>query len=520
MDRARLLEGARARSRAFDLIVIGGGATGAGIALDAACRGLDVVLLERGDFGAGTSSRSTKIIHGGVRYLPQGHFPLIREALRERAVLMRNAPHLVRRLPFVIPAESHFERGLYFAGLKLYDMLAGAARIERSVYLDRDEAIAAAPCLANSRILGGIRYVDAQFDDARLIICIVRTAARFGATPLNYCEVTGLDKGVDGHIRGVGVIDRESNETFELAGRIVINATGPYTDGVLRMDHADSPPGIISSQGAHLVVAAKFLPGNNALLMPRTPDKRIMFAIPWHGHVLLGTTDTALAAPMADPLPERQEVDLILEVSRRYLDQAPGRADVLSCFAGIRPLARAPGDSVTSKVSREHRINASKSGLVTISGGKWTTYRHMAEQCVDFALETAGLNAPRSRTRELPLHGAGVQVEGGLAQHGTDAPLIAALAAERPELGQPLSSALPYIGAECIWAVRHEMACTVEDVLARRMRALFLDTVAARAMVPAVAELMREELKRDQTWAANQVEACGSAIRKFESCGA
>jgi glycerol-3-phosphate dehydrogenase len=516
MDRERLLDSIRESTRSFDVIVIGGGATGAGIALDAASRGLSVVLLERSDFGAGTSSRSTKIIHGGVRYLAQAHFGLIRESLRERALLLRNAPHVVRPLGFVIPADNHLEQAKYFAGLKLYDWLAGSARIEKSTWLDQTAVLGAAPGLAKRGIRGGIKYMDAQCDDTRLLISIVKTAAQLGASVLNYSEVTGIDKASNGRIRGVAFVDRESARTFEIAGRVVINATGPYSDAVLRMDYPGSAPGIIPSQGAHLVVAAKFLPGNNALLMPRTPDNRIMFAIPWHGHALLGTTDTALSETTIDPVPEEQEVEMILEVSRRYLAQAPARADVLSCFAGIRPLAREPGNSVSSKISREHQINASRSGLVTISGGKWTTYRHMAEQCVDFAIQTAGLAAPDSRTRNLALHGATTQTQTRLEHYGTDAAAIMALAEDQPKLARQLHPMLPYIAAECIWAVRSEMARTVEDVLARRMRALFLNAEAAHAMVPAVAALMKTELKRNRAWEKSQIKDCEEAVLKYQ----
>ena len=520
MERDNFLDRVGERTQPFDVIVIGGGATGAGIALDAASRGLDVILLERSDFANETSSRSTKIIHGGVRYMAQARFGLVREALQERALLLRNAPHLVRPLPFIVPAENYLEQVKYLCGLKLYDLLAGTACLEQSTWLPRAQVIVAAPCLEHSRVRGGIRYVDAQFDDARLVISIIRTAAGLGATVLNYCEVTSLDKASNGRIRGVGFVDRETQKTYEIAGHTVINATGPYSNAVMQLDCAGSPPRITPSQGAHLVVATKFLPGNNALLMPHTPDKRIMFAIPWYGHVLLGTTDIPLDEATYGPVPQEQEIDMILEVSRRYLARAPGRADILSCFAGIRPLALTPGNSVTAKVSREHHIDASRSGLITISGGKWTTYRRMAEECVDFAVARTGLPVSASRTRDLPLHGATAHTQIELPQYGTDATPIKSMIRDHPQLGDRIHPALPYIGAECIWAVRHEMARTVEDVLARRLRALFLNAEAARAMVPSVAALVRTELKRDDSWERQQIDSCEQVALKYRLAGA
>ena len=374
----------------WDVVVIGGGATGLGVAVDAADRGYRTVLLEQDDFAKGTSSRSTKLVHGGVRYLQQGNVSLVLEALRERGLLIRNAPHLVRNLGFVVPNYDWWEGPFYGIGLKVYDMLAGKLGLGPSRWLDRDETLEQLPTLEREGLRGGVIYHDAQFDDARLAIALAHTAARAGATLVNYARVTALVKAND-LVAGVRVHDLETEREYEVRARVVVNATGVFTDDVLRMDAADTPPIIEPSQGIHLVLDRRYHPASNAIMVPRTDDGRVLFAVPWHGRVIVGTTDTEVERAELEPRPREDEVDFLLEHIARYLEHDPTRADVLSVFAGLRPLVR-PGDARdTASISRDHTLITSKSGLVTITGGKWTTYRKMAQDTVDQAIIVGGL---------------------------------------------------------------------------------------------------------------------------------
>lgn len=507
MNRDSTLDAVSSRRRPYDIIVIGGGATGAGIALDAASRKLDVLLLEAQDFGSGTSSRSTKIIHGGVRYLAQGRIGLVREALRERAFLLRNAAHLVRPLAFVVPVANTWEQLKYFSGLHAYDVLAGADRMRACSWLGRPQLAREVGGIDTAGLRGAMRYFDAQFDDARLLINILDTAVTFGASVLNYAEVVELGKDPAGQLRAVTFRDTETQLTHEVAARIVINATGAASDSVLSLDDSTHEPMIMPSQGAHIVVAAEFLPGDNALLLPRTPDGRIMFAIPWLGHVVIGTTDTALPGNATEPKPLPQEIDMILDVAGRYLTRAPTRADVLATFAGVRPLVRSNAAATTAQASREHRIEVMPSGLITITGGKWTTYRLMAEQCVDIAASRARWPVAACTTASLRLRAC---PKGAAAGHGNaygrDADDVAALSPPGNDGGADrLHDALPYRLGECLWAIRHEMARRIDDVLARRTRALFLNADAAVAMAPRVAALLRSELKLDDALVKQQL---------------
>lgn len=495
-----------ARTAPFEIVVIGGGATGAGIALDAVSRGFSVLLLERADFGSGTSSRSSKLIHGGIRYLAQGRFGLVRQALRERAILRRNAPHLVRPMPFVIPVTNLLDLARFSAGVKLYDLLAGADGLGCSRLLTRSELAEELPNLALSRVARGVEYVDARFDDTQLLLAILRTAVSHGALVANYCPVTALVKAANGKTEGVRFTDAETGIEHAVGARIVINATGVWTDTIQRFDDEALSASITWSQGAHIVVDRSFLPGQSALVIPHTPDGRIMFAIPWYGHVLLGTTDTALTRLPDAPEALPEEIDQILALAKPYLTRAPTRADLRAVFAGVRPLLRSRPGIPTAGLSREHRIAIGRSGLVSVIGGKWTTYRRMASDALDAALLAHDLPRRSCRTERIRLIGAHDSAAAApFAEYGAEAAQLHELIARDPELGIPLHPALPYVGAECIFAVRHEMARRVEDVLARRLRASFLDQVAARAAAPRVAALMANELGKSPSWQSSEL---------------
>ena len=508
MNRAEMLSRITGNKDPWDLVVIGGGATGLGIAVDAASRGHRVGLLEQADFGKGTSSRSTKLVHGGVRYLRQGNLPLVMGSLRERGILRRNAPHLVTESRFIVPAYDWWEAPFYGLGLKLYGALAGRYGFGPSRLLSREQTVALLPTIKTAGLRGGAQYSDGQFDDARLLISLARTAATHGATLVNYLKVTRLLKRAGGSISGVVALDGERGGELEIRARVVINATGPFTDSVLRLDNPDTPPMISPSQGIHIVLDKAFLPTDSALMVPRTRDGRIVFAIPWHDHALIGTTDTPVEEVRLEPTPSSAEVDFLLETVADYLQTPPTRQDVVSMFAGIRPLVRGRAEGATAKLSRDHSIGVSASGLVTVCGGKWTTYRQMAADAVDRAAALAGLDARPCRTRELPIHGHEPDAarRGALAVYGTDAPAIQALMESDPLLREPLHPALPYTQAEVVWASRMEMARTVDDVLARRTRALVLNARAARSAAPRVAALLARELGRDAAWQANQLK--------------
>ena len=509
MNRAEMVSRLSGRTEPWDMVVIGGGATGVGVAVDAASRGHDVVLLEQSDFGKGTSSRSTKLVHGGVRYLQQGNIALVMEALKERGILRRNAPHLVHDLRFIVPNYDWWEAPFYGIGLKVYDMLAGRYGFGQSRVLSKEQTIELLPTIRTDGLRGGVQYFDGQFDDARLLINLVTTAAREGATLVNYMTVSGLLKDHDGFTNGVVARDGETGDVLEVPASVVINATGPFTDAMLRIDDPQAPAMIAPSQGVHIVLGRSFLPGDSAIMVPHTTDGRVMFAIPWHDRALIGTTDTPIerSSLELEPVPRPEEIDFILETAGDYLAARPARSDILSVFAGIRPLVRGGDGSTTASLSREHVIHVSSSGLVTICGGKWTTYRHMAEECVDHAATVARLDDRPCVTRDLPIHGAHLDAGsfGELAVYGSDAPAIEDLSRADPSLGERLHEALPIRGAEVVWAARMEMARTVDDVLARRTRSLLLDARAAVATAPAVARLMAAEIGRDGSWQTEQV---------------
>jgi glycerol-3-phosphate dehydrogenase len=504
----------------WDVLVIGGGATGLGAAVEAASRGYRTLLLEGSDFAKGTSSRSTKLVHGGVRYLQQGNVALVLEALRERGRLLHNAPHLVRNLSFVVPVYDWWEGPFYGAGLKLYDMLAGRLGFGPSRRLGRDETLAHIPTLEPQGLRGGVSYQDGQFDDARLAVALAQTLADHGGTAINYMPVTGLIKD-GGLVRGVLARDAEAGSEHEIRAKAVINATGVFADGLRQTDDPASPPLVVPSQGVHLVLDRSFQPGESAILVPHTDDGRVLFAVPWHGRVVVGTTDTPVAEPSLEPRPLPQEIEFLLTHAARYLTRDPAPSDVLSCFAGLRPLVRAHGSPAAGKdtaaLSRDHTLVISPSGLLTVTGGKWTTYRRMGEDAIDHAALLAGLPEKPSVTAGLHLHGwtahGGPPSEGNA--YGADAPALDWLAGERPGWGGLLHPRLPYRICDAVWAVRQEMARTVEDVLARRTRALLLDARASAEAAPAVARLLAAELGRDVAWEADQVAAYGELARGY-----
>jgi len=524
------LAGELAARRPWDVLVIGGGATGLGAAVDAAARGYRTALLEGYDFAKGTSSRSTKLAHGGVRYLRQGDLSLVIEALRERGLLLRNAPHLVRHLRFVVPSYEWWEGPFYGAGLKVYDLLAGRLGLGPSRPLSRAETLALLPTVEPAGLRGGVVYHDAQFDDARLAVALARTLDDLGGVPVNALRVVGLLKapgphGPHGLIAGVTARDEESGETFPVPARAVINATGVFADEVRRLDEPGVEPLLAPSQGVHLVLDRRFLPGDSAILVPHTDDGRVLFAVPWLGRVVVGTTDTPVAAAALEPRPLPQEIEFLLGHAGRYLTGHPRASDVLSCFAGLRPLIApaggawagggaggggAAGGGGTAALRRDHLVQVAASGLVTVTGGKWTTYRRMGEDAVDAAATVAGLPDRPSVTATLRLHGG---LPGG--GDALDDPELAALVAERPEWGERLHPRLPYRAADVVRAARHEMARSVEDALARRTRALLLDARASAEAAPRAAALLAAELGRDEAWQRRQVAAYRELARGY-----
>jgi glycerol-3-phosphate dehydrogenase len=470
----------------WDFLVIGGGATGAGIALDAASRGYSVLLLERSDFGKGTSSRSTKLIHGGVRYLEQGNLRLVMEALHERGLLLENAPHLVHNLGFVVPSYDWWESPFYGTGLKLYNLLAGRYGFGASRILSRTETLELLPTIRTEGLRGGVIYFDGQFDDARLLIELLATACEHGAALLNYAEVTAVSRD------RAAFRDVETGACHEVRARVVINATGPFSDGIRQMADPAAEPIIAPSQGVHLVFDASFLPAGHAIMVPHTSDGRVLFAIPWHGHTVVGTTDTPVESASPEPVAFEREIDFILSTAALYLEKKPCRDDILSIFAGIRPLVRS-GAARGSVLPRDHTVRIEESGIVTVAGGKWTTYRRMAEDAVTRAAAAAGLSERQCRTRQLPIRGP----------------------APSPEASPRLHPSLPYTESDVVHGARCQMARTVEDVLARRTRALFLNARAAIEMAPRAADLLARELSQDASWKARQVESFRAIAKNY-----
>lgn len=493
----------------WDIIIIGGGATGLGTALDAASRGLKTLLVEQADFAKGTSSRSTKLVHGGVRYLAQGDIALVKHALKERGLMQKNAAHLVHKEEFLIPCYDWFSVAKYLIGLKLYDWLAGRFSFGTSKFFSKKETLHLMPGIKEQGLKGSIRYFDGRFDDARLAINIAQTAKENGAILVNYMKVTSLLKNGE-KITGITATDAITNETFHLYGKVVINATGVFVDEILQMSNAEAKKTVRPSQGVHIVLKKEFLNSDSALMIPKTSDGRVLFAVQWHNHLLVGTTDTPLDEHSLEPRALKEETDFILNTAASYFKTKPTESDILSVFSGLRPLA-APTDgntNSTKEISRDHKLMVSAKGLITITGGKWTTYRRMAEETVNLAIKEAGLPQKACQTSQLAIHGCNESTDNNyLNIYGTDRANIEALIEQRPELAQKLHPNFPYTFAEVVWSVKNEMAETVEDMLSRRLRVLIIDAKAAIEMSTTVAVIMANEIGADKQWEDEQVKS-------------
>ncbi len=508
MNRKELLNTVREFNDFWDVLIIGGGATGLGCAVDAASRGYKTLLLDMHDFAKGTSSRSTKLVHGGVRYLQQGDVSLVIEALHERGLLIQNAPHLVSHQSFIVPSYEWWNGPFYGVGMKVYDALAGKLGIKKSQTLSKEETLEKIPTLEPEGLRGGVMYYDGQFDDSRLAINLAQTIVDEGGTPINYMKVTDLIKNGAGLIEGVKALDMVKGESFTINARVVINATGIFTDSIMKMDNVNHKQMIQCAQGIHLVLDKEFLPGDAAIMVPHTDDGRVLFAVPWHDKVIVGTTDTAIEKPTLEPIALEEEIEFILRHAKQYLTKDPTRADVKSVFAGLRPLVKPQDSKSTSEISRSHHLEVSEAGLVTIAGGKWTTYRKMAEDTIDRAMLVAGLEQKNCVTKELRIHGwlKSVDRNHPLHMYGSDKVGLEKLLQENPEWNEQIHPNLPYLKGEVIWAVRNELAITIEDVLSRRTRALLLDAKASVEMAPIVGELLAQEFGEDEQWVQQEVK--------------
>ena len=515
MDRNKMLR-TLDETTSWDFIIIGGGATGLGSAIEASSRGYKTLLLEQSDFAKGTSSRSTKLVHGGVRYLQQGNLSLVLEALKERGILRRNAPHLVHDLPFIVPNYDWWEGPFYGIGLKLYDTLAGKEGFGSSTILSREETIQHIPTIEQEGLRGGVKYYDGQFDDARLAINMAETAYEQGATLLNYMKITDLIKENE-MICGVKAKDYESNKSYSLKSKVVINATGVFTDSIRTMDDPNCKNIIVSGQGIHIVLDKSFLPGDSAIMVPHTDDGRVLFAIPWHDYVLVGTTDTEVDKFLLEPIPIEEEILFLLSHASKYLTKDPTRKDILSVFAGLRPLVKTGEVENTAAISRDHTLNVSRSGLVTITGGKWTTYRKMAEDTIDQAALLAGLETEKSVTKELRIHGYHSHADefGDLEIYGSDAISILELLREDESYAVQLHPKFPTLIGEIVWAVRNEMARTVDDFLSRRTRMLIKNAKISLETAPKVAEVMAIELGKDKDWINDQINEFNQIAKNY-----
>ena len=511
MNRDQMLQKLKKEeNKIWDVLVIGGGATGLGTALDATTRGYKTLLLEQSDFAKGTSSRSTKLVHGGVRYLAQGDVSLVLEALHERGLMRQNAPHLVKNQKFIIPNYSWWSGPFYTLGMKVYDMMSGKLGLGSSERISKEETLEAIPNLDEKDLIGGVIYYDGQFDDSRLAINLCQTIIENDGVALNYFKVSGLLKDKDGLVCGVEAIDMETSEEFDIKSKSVINATGVFADDILKMNDPKTKKMITPSQGVHIILDKSFLQSKSAIMIPKTSDGRVLFAVPWHNKVVVGTTDTPVNNASLEPKALEEEIDFILNTAGQYLKKDPTRKDVLSIFAGLRPLAapKEGNDAKTKEISRSHKLIVSLSGLVTITGGKWTTYRKMAEDTIDKASMVAGLEEKKCVTHHMPIHGyvKKANYDDHMYIYGSDRMKLLELIEKEPKLGKTLHKDLPFLKAEVLWAVRHEMARTVEDVLARRVRALFLDARASIAMAEDVAKIIAKELNYNRRWIRNQVK--------------
>ena len=494
----------KSNGAAWDICIIGGGATGLGTAVDAASRGYKTILFEQHDFSKGTSSRSTKLVHGGVRYLQQGNIKLVMEALRERGILKKNAAHLVKDQSFIVPNYKWWEGPYYGIGLKVYDWMSGSLGLGPSELLSREEVLAHAPTLDAEDLRGGVLYHDGQFDDARLAINLAQTAAEQGAVVLNYFRVTGFIK-EGALIKAVTVRNELDEQEYTVHCKCVVNATGVFSDQLQQLDDPAKEATITPSQGIHIVLHKDFLPGDAAIMVPHTDDGRVLFAVPWHNRIIVGTTDTPVQNISTEPVALKEEIDFILKHITKYLQRKPRAEDVKSIFAGLRPLVKSTAKK-TAAISRDHSIVVSPSGLISVLGGKWTTYRKMAEDVVNICMTKGSLTKEECRTKDLPLHGNAAAGNTAKYYYGSDETFVQQLSTSQKEFNEPLHKELPYVVADIVWAVRHEYCMTVEDALSRRTRSLLLDAAAAMEAAPLVAKWMAIELKKNATWEEDQVK--------------
>jgi glycerol-3-phosphate dehydrogenase len=490
----------------WDIIVVGGGSTGLGVALDAASRGYNTLLLEGVDFAKGTSSRSTKLLHGGVRYLAQGNISLVKEALLERDLLLKNAPHLTQVQSFIIPCFSLLSKCKYLIGLKLYDLLAGKRNVGRSHFINKKETSLRLKMLSSDNLLGGIVYYDGQFDDSRMAVNLAQSCVDYGATVLNHFKVDEILKNEAGKVCGVKAIDCETNISYKLNANVVINATGVFTNKIIKMDNAFAQKIIQPSQGVHVVLENTFL-SSDAIMIPKTIDGRVLFVIPWKGKVIVGTTDTPVKKCEYEPKALDKEIDFILLTLNNYLKKHVERSDIQSVFVGLRPLAVHKNNrKKTKEISRKHKILISDSNLVTITGGKWTTYRKMAEASIDKVISLGMLEEKKCLTADIKIHGA-ENSEQLNSIYGSDFEKIKKLRNEQADLQEKIHPSFDYTKAEVVWSIRNEFARTVEDILARRTRTLFLNAQASLDAAPIVAKILAKELNKDNVWTKNQIKA-------------
>jgi glycerol-3-phosphate dehydrogenase len=503
--------------KVWDIAVIGGGSSGLGVALDAISRGLSVALFEKSDFAKGTSSRSTKLVHGGVRYLAQGDVFLVLEALRERGRLLNNAPHLAHIQSFVIPIYTFFDRLKYTIGLKLYDWMAGKLSLGKSTFISKAKTIERLPTIKKDGLKGGVIYYDGQFDDARLALNVAQTCDAKGASVLNYFKVNQLLKDSDGKMKGLSVKDQFSKTNYDVKAKMVVNATGVFADKILQLDNPDAKNMIRPSQGIHLVLDRSFLSSEDALMIPETSDGRVLFAVPWHDKLVIGTTDTMRKKPKLEPAALEKEIDFVLKTAQEYLTKKPLRSDVLSVYAGLRPLA-APTDQneKTKEISRSHKVLVSDSNLITLTGGKWTTFRKMGEDTVEYFTKLTKEKLQKSTSANIHIHAYAKENKSDyLSVYGSDIEQIKALQNKHPEWKDSLHPKYPFTQAEVVFACRNEMAMKVEDVLARRIRVLFLDAKASIEMAPKVAEIMSKELGKDEAWLKKQLKDFNKLAKRY-----
>jgi glycerol-3-phosphate dehydrogenase len=504
MERGSMLE-QLTKDAIWDMVIIGGGATGVGCAIDAASRGYKTILVEQFDFAKGTSSKSTKLVHGGVRYLEQGNIKLVMEALRERGHLLKNAAHLTHVQAFIIPVFSLWEQLFYTIGLKIYDILSGTLSLGKTKLLSKNQTIQQIPSINAEKLYGGVLYYDGQFDDSLLCVEMAQTAVQLGATALNYCKASNFIKDDKGKIIGLVVEDALNKKTYQVKTKVVINATGVFTNAVMQLDDAHKHEFVSPSQGIHLVVDNKYFSGTAAMMIPKTSDGRVLFAVPWHQKVILGTTDTPVNTINIEPKPLNEEVEFILNHFNKYCATSITRNEVLSVYVGLRPLVNNKNSKAkTAQLSRAHSLTVSDSGLVTITGGKWTTYRSMAQDAVNNAVFVAKLERKKCITTNLPIGNLISRLE-----------IVNQLKNTDPVLSELIHPKYLFIKAEIIYAIRNQMAMTLEDVLARRIRLLFLDARVAIAVAPMVASIMAKELNKDADWTAAQVNGFNLLAKQY-----